>query len=97
MFDKISTSISEFAGSSSAFIIAALLILVWALAGPFLDFSEAWQLTINTGTTIITFLMVFLIQHSQNKHTEAVQKKLDELIRSIDKADDNLIEVEKKP
>ena len=81
-------------GSAAAFACACAVVIVWALAGPFAGFSDAWQLTINTGTTIVTFLMVFLIQNSQNRDARATQLKLDELIRSIDAARNRLIDIE---
>lgn len=96
MFSKIATRVSNFVGSPAAFSLALGIVLCWAIAGPFVHFSEMWQLVINTGTTIITFLMVFLIQHTQNKDTQAIQKKLDNLIESIDDADNNLVGIEKK-
>ena len=70
------------------------MIIVWAISGPFFKFSETWQLVINTGTTIVTFLMVFLIQNTQNRDSEALHLKLDELIRVLEKADNTLIEAE---
>ena len=82
------------AGSSAAFISACSLILVWGITGPLFKYSETWQLIINTGTTIITFLMVFLIQKSQNKDSLAIQLKLNELVASHEKASNRLIDVE---
>src|SRR5881398_338533 len=76
------------------FTIAVLVIVVWAVVGPFFGFSDTWQLVINTGTTIITFLMVFLIQNTQNRDSEAMQIKLDELIRAIDHAQNALLNLE---
>lgn len=73
---------SRYAGEPDAFYLAVLVLVVWAITGPIFDFSDTWQLVINTGTTIITFLMVFLIQNSQNRDTEAIHIKLDELIRA---------------
>src|SRR5947207_2512059 len=81
-------------GHPLAFFTAVLIIVVWALAGPFFGFSDTWQLVINTGTTIITFLMVFLIQNTQNRDSEAMQIKLDELIRAIDHAQNALLNLE---
>jgi low affinity Fe/Cu permease len=93
-FDKISTAVTRAAGRPGAFIIAALLIIVWGITGPLFDFSDTWQLVINTGTTIITFLMVFIIQQSQNKDTMALQLKLNELIACNEKASNRLIVIE---
>jgi low affinity Fe/Cu permease len=94
IFDKISAYITHKVGSPVASILAFVLIIVWALAGPFFHYSNTWQLVINTGTTIITFLMVFIIQQSQNKDTAAIQLKLNELIASNDKASNRLIDIE---
>ena len=93
-FEKFSTRITKATGSSAAFIIAILVILIWIATGPIFHFSDTWQLVINTGTTIITFLMVFVIQHSQNKDTTAVQLKLNELIAASSSASNRLIDVE---
>ncbi len=93
-FDKISSSVTRAAGRPGAFITAFLLILVWAVTGPIFDYSATWQLFVNTGTTIITFLMVFIIQQSQNKDTLAVQLKLNELIACNEKASNRLIVIE---
>lgn len=93
-FDNFSTTVTKVTGSSWASIIATLLIVVWALSGPVFHFSDTWQLVINTGTSIITFLMVFIIQQSQNKDTMALQLKLNELIAASSKASNRLIDVE---
>src|ERR1700752_1903737 len=93
-FEKFSARITKATGSSLAFIIAILVILIWVVTGPLFHFSDTWQLVINTGTTIITFLMVFVIQHSQNKDTTAVQMKLNELIAANKDASNRLISVE---
>lgn len=90
MFEKLAESTSKWAGSPAATFFAFFMIVVWAVSGPFLGFSEVWQLTINTATTIITFLMVFLIQASQNRNDKRLHQKLDELIHAIDKADDSV-------
>lgn len=94
LFYKLARKTSEAVGSPFASIAAVTTIFIWGITGPFFDFSDTWQLVINTGTTIITFLMVFLIQNSQNRDAKAVQIKLDELIRSIDSARNQIIDVE---
>src|SRR6476469_1600342 len=81
LFGEIANRTSQAAGRALTFLIAAGVVLVWALSGPIFHFSDTWQLVINTGTTIVTFLMVFLIQNSQNRDSAAIQVKLDELIR----------------
>ena len=93
-FDKFSTAVAKATGTSSAFIIAVLFIIVWAISGPMFHFSDTWQLVINTATSVITFLMVFLIQQSQNKDTMALQLKLNELIASHHRASNRLIDIE---
>lgn len=82
IFRRISARVSTLAGSAGTFLLATSIVVVWALTGPLFDFSNTWQLVINTGTTIVTFLMVFLIQNTQNRDSKAMQLKLDELIRS---------------
>ncbi len=94
VFDFIATKVTRASGSPAAFIIAFLLIIVWLASGPIFDFSDTWQLIINTSTTIITFLMVFIIQQSQNKDTMAIQLKLNELIASNANASNRLIDIE---
>lgn len=93
-FDKFSNKVSRAAGSPIAFISAATIIIIWAITGPIFGFSDTWQLIINTGTTIITFLMVFLIQQSQNKDTIALHMKLNELIAASKGASNRLIDSE---
>jgi low affinity Fe/Cu permease len=93
-FEKISSGITRAVGTSTAFIISLFVIVTWAITGPIFHFSDTWQLIINTGTTITTFLMVFLIQQSQNKDSMALQLKLNELIASNEKASNRLIVVE---
>jgi low affinity Fe/Cu permease len=92
--ERFSESVSSAAGSSSAFGLAFLVVLVWAVTGPVFHYSDTWQLVINTGTTIVTFLMVFLIQRSQNKESLAVQLKLNEVVAAINGASNRLIDVE---
>jgi len=82
VFRVVANRISIWTGSASVFLLAVLIVAVWALTGPVFHFSDTWQLVINTGTTIVTFLMVFLIQNTQNRDSKAVQLKLDELIRA---------------
>ncbi|MCE3281475.1 MAG: putative small integral rane protein [Chitinophagaceae bacterium] len=93
-FDKFSTRVTKITGSLWAFIVAVVLILVWALTGPLFGFSDTWQLVINTGTTIVTFLMVFIIQQTQNKDTTAIHLKLNELIASNKMASNRLVDAE---
>lgn len=93
-FDHFATKVTFFLGSSAAFSISFLVIALWIISGPFFKFSDTWQLVINTGTTIVTFLMVFLIQRSQNKESMAVQLKLNELVASSKYASNRLIDVE---
>jgi low affinity Fe/Cu permease len=93
-FRKFSQRTSEITGSSWAFLIAVAAIVIWLVTGPIFKFSDTWQLIINTGTTIITFLMVFLIQNTQNRDGKAMQLKLDELIRSNSEARNSLIDLE---
>jgi low affinity Fe/Cu permease len=93
-FDRISTATTRAAGRPATTIIAFALVVVWALSGPIFNFSDTWQLVINTGTTVITFLMVFIIQQSQNKDTLAVQLKLNELIACQELASNRLIDIE---
>src|SRR6478752_2085654 len=94
IFDHFSGAVTKVTGKPVAFIVAFFIIIIWALTGPIFRFSDTWQLVINTGTTIITFLMVFVIQQSQNKDTVAVHLKLNELIAATKGASNRLIDVE---
>jgi low affinity Fe/Cu permease len=93
-FTRVATSISVAAGQPVTFLFAILIIVVWGITGPIFHFSDTWQLIINTGTTIVTFLMVFLIQNAQNRDAAAMQAKLDELLRAVSNARDRFIGVE---
>ena len=93
-FERVATKITCWTGSSSAFLIAFAIILFWAISGPLFHFSDTWQLVINTGTTIVTFLMVFLIQKSQNKDGKAIQLKLNELIAASRHASNRMVDIE---
>jgi low affinity Fe/Cu permease len=93
-FEKFASKVSRAAGSTPAFISAFLIVVVWAASGPVFDYSETWQLVINTGTTIITFLMVFLIQKAQNKDSLAIQLKLNELVASNKYSSNSLVDIE---
>jgi low affinity Fe/Cu permease len=92
--ETLSVRVTEWAGSSTAFGIAVIVILVWAVTGPVFHYSNTWQLVINTGTTIVTFLMVFLIQRAQNKDSRAAQLKLNEIVAALEGASNRLINVE---
>ncbi|GAA5785901.1 hypothetical protein GCM10007860_30650 [Chitiniphilus shinanonensis] len=94
LFSRFAQRAACAAGSPGMFLLALLLVGTWLLSGPVFHFSDTWQLIINTGTTIVTFLMVFLIQHSQNRDTQALQLKLDELIRAVHGARNQLIRAE---
>src|SRR6478735_3412601 len=93
-FNQFATRTSTAAGQPVTFILALTIIIVWAVTGPIFHYSDTWQLIINTGTTIVTFLMVFLIQNSQNRDGAAMQAKLDELLRAVDKAREQFIGIE---
>ena len=95
MFAAFAHAVAKGAGHPAAFGAACALIVLWGLSGPLFDFSEGWQLVINTATTIITFLMVFVLQTTQNRDGEAVQAKLDELILAVEAADNRFIASEK--
>ena len=93
-FRKFAVCVARFAGTPIAFTLSFIIIVVWAIVGPFFHFSDSWQLVINTSTTIVTFLMVFLIQNMQNRDAKAIHLKLDELIRAVKGARNNLMSLE---
>jgi len=94
IFEKIAHRVTVFSGSTPAFIIALSVIIIWGITGPVFQFSDTWQLVINTGTTIVTFLMVFLIQRMQNKDSKAIHLKLNELVAVMKGASNRLIDAE---
>jgi low affinity Fe/Cu permease len=96
-FRRFSSVTSDVVGSSWAFILAVLIVVVWAATGPAFNYSDTWQLVINTGTTIITFLMVFLIQNTQNRDAKAIHLKLDELLRAVEGARTSMANLENLP
>jgi low affinity Fe/Cu permease len=93
-FAKLARAVAFGAGQPASFLIASLVILIWGITGPIFHFSDTWQLVINTGTTIITFLMVFLIQNTQNRDSQAAQLKLDEIIRALEGAHTAILDLE---
>jgi low affinity Fe/Cu permease len=96
-FDRAAATATHALGSPTALLAALVVIIVWAFTGPLFGFSDTWQLVINTGTTIVTFLMVFVIQNAQNRDSKALHAKLDELIRSIDAARNEFVDAENEP
>jgi low affinity Fe/Cu permease len=92
--EQFSSAVTRWSGSTTAFLLACLVVVTWGLTGPLFGFSDTWQLVINTGTTIVTFLMVFLIQRTQNKDSMAIQLKLNELVAAMTGASNRLIDVE---
>jgi low affinity Fe/Cu permease len=94
LFTRLAASIATVAGQPATFILALAVILLWGATGPVFGWSDTWQLVVNTGTTIVTFLMVFLIQNSQNRDAAAMQAKLDEMLRALDKAREQFIGIE---
>jgi low affinity Fe/Cu permease len=94
LLERAATNVTHWTGSTSAFSLACGIILVWALTGPLFRYSNTWQLVINTGTTVVTFLMVFLIQRSQNKDSLAIHLKLNEIVAAIEGSSNRLIDVE---
>ncbi|MFO1173355.1 MAG: low affinity iron permease family protein [Hyphomicrobiaceae bacterium] len=93
-FGRIARYASDALGTAGAFVLALAIVLFWGLSGPLFHFSDTWQLVINTGTTIVTFLMVFLVQHTQNRESRALHLKIDELLRSAKRARNQLIDLE---
>jgi low affinity Fe/Cu permease len=93
-FTRLASAVSRSTGSATAFVLAVLVILAWLVTGPLFHYSDTWQLAINTGTTIVTFLMVFLIQNAQYRDSEALHVKLDELIRAMEGAHNALLDLE---
>ncbi|HWC30990.1 MAG TPA: low affinity iron permease family protein [Dehalococcoidia bacterium] len=93
-FRKFAQVVSRVTGSASVFLVALTVVIVWAITGPLFGFSDTWQLVINTGTTIVTFLMVFLIQNTQNRDSQALHAKLDDLLIAVQGADNGLVDAE---
>ena len=96
-FSRFAEKVSVWTGRPVSFVASALIVVVWGISGPFFHYSDTWQLVINTGTTIITFLMVFVIQNSQNRDSKAIHAKLDELIRAMESARNEFMDAEEEP
>ena len=96
VFDRVAAHIARLVGHPVSFALACLVVAVWACLGPFAGYSDTWQLIINTSTTIVTFLMVFLIQNTQNRDSHAMHLKIDELLRALDAADTRLVDLEER-
>lgn len=94
LLERFSVKATKATGTSGAFVIALAVLIIWGISGPLFQFSDAWQLVINTGTTIVTFLMVFLIQRTQNKDAQAIHLKLNEIVSAIEGASNRLVDVE---
>ncbi|MDO7841440.1 low affinity iron permease family protein [Sphingomonas immobilis] len=94
LFEAVAQKVASWAGRPPAFVLALATVIVWGVTGPIFKYSDTWQLVINTGTTIVTFLMVFLIQNAQNRDASAMQAKLDELIRALDGPRDDFVGIE---
>jgi len=97
MFDRFARVTADWTGRPLAFVLACALVILWAITGPIFDYSDTWQLIINTATTVLTFLMVFVLQYSQDADTRAIQAKLDALLAGCDAASNDLIDIEKRP
>jgi low affinity Fe/Cu permease len=97
LFARAANAVSRVSGKPATFALCCVVVVLWAVSGPFFHYSDTWQLVINTGTTIVTFLMVFLIQNTQNRDGAALQAKLDELIRVTSAARNDLVGIERKP
>ena len=95
IFSRIASATANLIGQPITFLVNVGVILIWAVSGPIFKFSDTWQLVVNTGTTVFTYLMLFLLQHTQNRDGRALQAKLDEIIRSMPKADNSLVGIEK--
>jgi low affinity Fe/Cu permease len=96
-FGRFARSVNQFSASPAATMLAFLLVIAWAVSGPFFHFSDGWQMIINTGTTIVTFLMVFVLNNAQSRDTSAMNSKLDALIVAVEQADNRLVGLELKP